>query len=83
LEWAKQKPEFVFEPLDTKHDRAAFSCEEPALHKYLQTQASQDVEKKLAVVFVCTADGTKIAGYYALSQYSVALDTVPKSLRAN
>lgn len=80
MEEAKQKPKFVFEPLDAKHDRAAFSCEEPALNKYLKTQASQDVEKNLTAIFVCTPDGTKIAGYYALSQYSVGVDTIPEEL---
>lgn len=74
------KPEFVFEPLDRKHDRAAFSCGVSALDKYLQTQAAQDERKHLAATFVCTPDGKKIAGYYTLSQFSVALDDIPAEI---
>ena len=29
---------------------------------------------------MCTPDGRKIAGYYALLQYSVALDTLPEEI---
>jgi len=60
----------------SEHDRAAFSCGVEALNTYLQKQASQDVKKHVAVVFVMTTDGKNIAGYYTLSQYSVRLDDV-------
>src|SRR5207253_11218161 len=50
------------------------------LDKYLQTQASQDLKKRLAAVYVLTPDGTTIAGYYTLSAYSVRLDKIPEEI---
>lgn len=70
--------QFTFEKLGPQHDRAAFSCGVPALDSYLQRQASQDVRKGVAVAFVLTPDGKTVAGYYTLSQFSVALDAVPE-----
>jgi predicted GNAT family N-acyltransferase len=70
---------FVVEPFDRKrHDRAAFSCEHEALNAYIKQQASQDVKKHVAAVFVLTPDGRIIAGYYTLSQYAVDSGSVPE-----
>lgn len=74
------KPKFVIEPLARKHDRAAFSCGVKALDQYLQRQATQDVKKHVAVVFVLTPDGKRIAGFYTLSQYAVELDVIPEEI---
>lgn len=68
-----------FEPLG-KHDRAAFHCGSEALDNYIKKQASQDVEKKAAVVYVATHDGKTILGYYTLSQYSVHLTDIPAEI---
>ena len=66
------------EPLDrNKHDRAAFSCGVEILDAYLKKQAGQDLKERAAVPFAITPDGTTVAGYYTLSQYSVQLDEVP------
>ena len=81
MEQPKDKPGFIFEPLGASHDRAVFSCGSAPLDKYLQTQASQDVKKNLAAVFVCTTDHKTIAGYYTLSAYSVRLDIIPDEIR--
>ena len=70
-------PSFLVEPLVKKHDRNGFSCGVAALDRYLHTQASQDVARHAAVCFVLTPDGTTIAGYYTLSQYSVDLFDLP------
>jgi len=75
-----QEPQFVFEPLGQKHDRAAFSCGVEALDKYLQKQASQDAKKHAAAPFVITPDGKTIAGYYTLSQYAIDLGDVPEEV---
>ena len=75
---AKQKSRGLWiEPLDPKHDRAAFSCGVELLDTYLHKQAGQDLKKRVAVPFVITPDGTTITGYYTLSQYSVQLDEIP------
>jgi len=70
---------FAIEPFDKKkHNRAAFSCEHEALNTYIQRQASQDIKKHVAAVFVLTADSKTIAGYYTLSQYALDSSSVPE-----
>ena len=72
--------EFRFEPLASKHDRAAFSCEHERLDRYLKHQAGQDVRKRVAAVYVLTPDGKTVAGYYTLSQYTVDTGELPLEL---
>jgi GNAT superfamily N-acetyltransferase len=58
----------VIEPLGPHHDRSSFSCGEPALDAYLQRQASQDIRRRVAKVFVAVgATPGRVAGYYSLS----------------
>jgi predicted GNAT family N-acyltransferase len=71
---------FKIEPLGKKHGRAAFSCGKQSLDQYLKDQAGQAVGKNLAAVFILTADGKKIAGYYTLSSYAVKLDEIPEEI---
>jgi predicted GNAT family N-acyltransferase len=71
---------FKIEPLGKNHDRAAFSCGKQSLDQYLKDQAGQAVGKNLAAVFILTADGKKIAGYYTLSSYAVKLDEIPEEI---
>lgn len=68
-----------FEPLGHQ-DRAAFSCGTEALDNYIKKQASQDVRKKVAIVYVATLDSKTILGYYTLSQYSVQMKDIPVEL---
>ncbi|MGH9794380.1 MAG: GNAT family N-acetyltransferase [Candidatus Acidiferrales bacterium] len=72
--------DFRIETLRPQHNREAFSCGVQALDDYLHRQARQDAEKKAAVVFVLTADGHTIAGYYTLSQFSVELSAMPHEI---
>lgn len=72
-----EKPRFVIELLDQRHDRAAFSCGVEALDTYLHKQAGQDLKKRAAVPFAITPDGKTLAGYYTLAQYAVQLDAIP------
>lgn len=76
----ENKPKFFIEPLVNKHDRAAFSCGVRALDQYLERQATQDVNKHVAVVFVLAPDSKTITGFYTLSQYAVELDVIPKEI---
>ena len=72
------EPPFVIEPLDRGHDRAAFSCGEPALDSYLRRQASQDVRRRVAQIFVALGDAPgQIAGYYSLSAASFEKEELP------
>jgi ribosomal protein S18 acetylase RimI-like enzyme len=75
------EPSLVIEPLGSHHDRTAFSCGEPALDAYLQRQASQDIRRRVALVFVAVGDASgKIAGYYSLSAASFEKDELPSAL---
>lgn len=74
----QEKRKFRFEPLDKKvHNRAAFSCEHEALNAYLKERASQEIQKRVAAVYVLTPDGKMIAGYYTLSQYTIEPGELP------
>ena len=70
--------EYRIEPLDNRHDREAFSCGVEALDRYLQKQAGQDLNKRVAAVFILTPDGKTIAGYYTLSAHVVNLADLPE-----
>jgi len=71
----------VIEPLGSRHDRAAFSSGEPALDSYLQRQASQDIRRRVAQLFVMLGNEPgKIAGYYSLSAASFEKDELPPAL---
>ncbi len=72
---------FTFEFLDKKkHDRASFSCGVEALDAYLKQRASQDMEKHVAAVIVAAPDTKTIAGYYTLSQYAIAMGSLPSEI---
>jgi len=77
----RKKPvEYRIEPLGSNHDRAAFSCGVAALDTYIQRQARQDLERKLAAVFILTADSKTIAGFYTLSAHSVLAADLPDAM---
>jgi hypothetical protein len=61
------------EPLAAHHDREAFRCGVPELDSYLQTQATQDIRRKVAAVYVLLdrSAPTVIVGYYTLSSFAV------------
>jgi len=58
----------------------AFSCGVGELDRYLQKQASQDLKKRVAAVFVATEDGKTIAGYYTLSAHMLNLGDLPEEV---
>ena len=71
----------VIEPLDRRHDRTNFFCGLPELDRYLARQAGQDVRRRIARVFVCTAGETDaVLGFYTLSALSIDLASLPAEL---
>jgi ribosomal protein S18 acetylase RimI-like enzyme len=75
------EPPPVVEPLAAHHDRASFTCGEPALDAYIRRQASQDVRRRVAQVFVALGDVPgSIAGYYTLSAASFQKSQLPQAL---
>jgi predicted GNAT family N-acyltransferase len=75
------RSKYNIEPLGD-HDRAAFSCGKAALDRYIREQASQDVKRGLASVFVVTAkDDTKtVLAYYTLSSRELKLEQLPPEI---
>jgi GNAT superfamily N-acetyltransferase len=75
------KRNYNIEPLGD-HDRAAFSCGEPALDRYLRERASQDVKRGLASVFVIAAQNAPrtVLAYYTLSSRELKLDQLPAEI---
>ncbi len=73
--------DLVSEQLAAHHDRATFQCGVPELDAYLQTQANQDVRRKVAAVYVLTDCGnpSAIAGYYTLSSFAVETLNLPEA----
>lgn len=60
------------------HDRAGFDCGMPELNDWLAAKASQFEKKDLARIYVLVETGqTKIKGYYALSNHTVAWEVLP------
>jgi GNAT superfamily N-acetyltransferase len=71
---------YSIEPLGSHHDRAAFSCGVAELDVYLERQAGQDMKRKLAAVFILTADSKAVAGYYTLSAHSILAADLPREM---
>ena len=64
--------------LAPRHDRAGFSCGEPALDAYIHHLASQDARRRIAQVFVAIGEAPSLVmGYYSLSVASFAREELP------
>ncbi len=69
---------FRLEALGEPHDRSAFDCGEEALNRYLRTQASQDIRRRVANCFVAVELNTgRVAAYYTLASASILLSDLP------
>ena len=68
---------FRLAPLDTAHERAAFSSGSEPLDRYLREQVTQDIRRRVAACFVALTDGQRIAGYYTLASASLLLADLP------
>jgi GNAT superfamily N-acetyltransferase len=75
------KSNFNIGPL-ADYDRSAFSCGNAALDRYIREQASQDVKRGLAAVFVVAPkDQPKtIAAYYTLSSRELKVEQLPDEM---
>ncbi|MGH9646765.1 MAG: GNAT family N-acetyltransferase [Bryobacteraceae bacterium] len=72
---------FRIEPLTDDHDRTAFVSGSPALDRYFQTQAAQDIRRRIATCFVAVSRDTgEIGGYYTLSAISIALNALSREI---
>lgn len=68
-------------PLAKSHERSTFACGSAPLDRYLQQQARQDAEKRVAAPFVLTEPpSTVVIGYYTLSASHITADDLPAEL---
>ena len=73
-------PEHI-SPLTKAHERKSFDCGHEDLNRYLQRQARQDAEKRVAAPFVLTQpDDPKVIGFYTLSSSIIPVDELPPDL---
>ena len=73
--------EYRVEPLQKSHDRQTFHCGSAALDRYLQHQAPQDADKRVAAPFVLVSPGSvAVLGYYTLSAFSLNADELPAEM---
>jgi GNAT superfamily N-acetyltransferase len=72
----------IVEPLGKHHDRAPFSCGVRQLDRYLGRQASQDVRRRIARVFVAVRETApqRILGFYTLSALAIAAAELPPEM---
>ncbi len=70
---------FRLAPLGAEHDRGSFRCGEEALDRYFQTQATQDIRRRIANCFVAveTASG-EVAAFYTIAAASIPLIDLPQ-----
>ena len=73
--------DFCLETLESYHNRAAFSCGNEQLDRYLHDLATQDKKRNIAIPYVLVdREREKIMGYYTLSMSSINLESLPQSL---
>ena len=68
-----------FETLGAAHKRDDFTCGNQVLDQWFRTRASQDQKRHVAQVFVAL-HGDQIVGFYSLSMFTLALDSLPAPL---
>ena len=69
-------------PLEADHDRTSFDCGVAVLDRYLREQATQDMRRSTARVFVliATDQPSRILGYFTLSAASIVAQDLPSDL---
>ena len=72
---------FRLEPLGDEHDRESFSCGQEALDRYLRTQATQDIRRRVATCIVAIEAATgRLAGYYTIAAASIPTSDLPAEM---
>lgn len=73
---------FRLEPLNHEaHDRALFTCGTEPLDRYFQTQATQDIRRRVANCFVAVEGETgQVAAYYTLAAAGIPVTDLPPEL---
>jgi predicted GNAT family N-acyltransferase len=76
-----ESTDYEIELLCAHHDRAAFRCGNERLDRYLQSSATQDRKRNIAIPYVIyDRSRQKIIGYYTLSMSGINLEELPPNL---
>ena len=67
--------------LDSTVRREHFLSGSPALDRYIQQQATQDIRRRVSACFVALDDEGILHGYYTLACASVLLDELPAGIQ--
>ena len=70
----------VIEPLDARHDRAAFSCGETRIDNYLKISARSHVKEDLVQMYVAVRGDVQVLGYYALGAHALDTSSLPPEI---
>ncbi|PKL75026.1 MAG: GNAT family N-acetyltransferase [Candidatus Melainabacteria bacterium HGW-Melainabacteria-1] len=72
---------WIFEPLDSQHDRQGFTTSQTSLELFIKQQARQEMSKGVSVTYVMRQkESMLIIGYYSLSAHSVRASDLPEAL---
>ena len=64
-----------------EHDRGNFDCGNESLNNYIRKQASQDLKRKVATIFVLIEQpDNQVFAYYTLSSYIVEIEVLDLNL---
>lgn len=69
----------TIEPMGKHHDRTTFSCGIAELDRYLKEQASQDLKRRTASVFVAV-NGNTVIGFFTLSATAISRESLPAEI---
>jgi len=77
---------YAIELLSERHNRESFDCGVEPLNRYLQKQASQDIRRNVATLYVATPVSSvsvraEIAGYYSLANTGIFQVDLPDELK--
>ncbi len=68
-------------PLQNHHKKKDFYCGKALLDNYLQTQAKQDIKRKLSACFIVEDESNNVKGYYTLSNTVIQRDILPAFIK--
>lgn len=72
---------FLLEVLGETHDRTNFDCGQEPLDRYIRTQATQDMRRRISTCFVAVETATgQLAAYYTLAAASIATPDLPPEI---
>ena len=72
---------FRLEALGDSHDRESFTCGQEALDRYIRTQATPDIRRRVSTCFVAVEAATgKLAGYYTIAAASIPTPDLPSEI---